>query len=97
MHGSKYPVKITRDVSTGMCLQESDTEGFILSLSYMTHADMILLKAFENGKLNTSDCWTCRQRPLRSQQPENDRDEINLFLKPYCFLKTKAYVSETCC
>lgn len=79
MHGGKYLVQVMKEVSTGMCLQASDTEGFILSLCYMTYADMILLKAFENGKFNTSDCCTSHQRPLRSQQLQNGRDAILFF------------------
>lgn len=70
MHGGKYQVQAVKEVSTGICLWAPDTKGFILSLCCMTYADRILLKAFEDGKFNTSDCCTSLQRPLRSQQPQ---------------------------
>lgn len=92
----KYPVPVMKEVSTGICLQATDTEGFILSLCYMTYAHMILLKAFENGKFNTSNCCTSHQRPLRSQQPQNGRDSIQFF-QAILFLKIKALVSEIFC
>ena len=96
MHGNKYPVQVTKEVSAGTCLPASDTEGFILSLCYMTYADMILLKAFVSGKFPTSDCCTSHQRPLRSQQPQSGRDAIHFF-EAILFLKTKALVSEIFC
>lgn len=79
-----------------MCPWASDTEGLILSLCYMTYADTILFKAFENGKFNTSDGWISHQRPLRSQQPQNGRDAVHFF-EVTLFLKTKALVSQIFC
>lgn len=79
-----------------MCPRASDTEGLILSLCYMTYAHMILLKAFENGKYDTSDGWISPQRPLRSQQPQNGRDAARFF-EATLFLKTKALVSRIFC
>lgn len=50
-----------------------------LSLSCDTYAEMVLFKAFESGKFNTSHCCTSHQRPLRSQQPQKGRDAIHSF------------------
>lgn len=57
-------------------------DSFIPSLRYVIQVDVILLKAFYRGKLNTTNCWTFYQRPLRSQQPQNVKDAINFCLKP---------------